>query len=147
MTGPYDALRLRNQLCFPLYLCSKEIIRRYQPLLDDLDLSYTQYVVMMYYWEMGSSTAGQLSSALLLDPSTLTPILRKLENKGYLKRSRNPEDARSIRLSLTDRGLALRDRALAVPAKMAGCLGLEEEEALQLGTLLGKILTNVEKEL
>ncbi|MBR6206043.1 MAG: MarR family transcriptional regulator [Oscillospiraceae bacterium] len=147
MDGKYDALRLRNQLCFPLYLCSKEITRRYQPLLEKLDLTYTQYVVMMYYWEMGSSTAKELSGALLLDPSTLTPILRKLEKKGYLKRSRNPEDERSILLSLTSEGLALQDRALAVPAEMANCLGLKEEEAYQLGMLLGKILTNVEKEL
>ncbi|MCR5175037.1 MAG: MarR family transcriptional regulator [Oscillospiraceae bacterium] len=147
MDGKYDALRLRNQLCFPLYLCSKEITRRYQPLLEKLDLTYTQYVVMMYYWEMGSSTAKDLSEALLLDPSTLTPILRKLEKKGYLKRSRNPEDERSILLSLTSEGLALQDRALAVPAEMANCLGLKEEEAYQLGMLLGKILTNVEKEL
>ena len=147
MDGKYDALRLRNQLCFLLYLCSKEITRRYQPLLEKLDLTYTQYVVMMYYWEMGSSTAKELSEALLLDPSTLTPILRKLEKKGYLKRSRNPEDERSILLSLTSEGLALQDRALAVPAEMANCLGLKEEEAYQLGMLLGKILTNVEKEL
>ncbi len=147
MDGKYDALRLRNQLCFPLYLCSKEIRRRYQPLLEKLDLTYTQYVVRMYYWEMGSSTAKELSEALLLDPSTLTPILRKLEKKGYLKRSRNPEDERSILLSLTSEGLALQDRALAVPTEMANCLGLKEEEAYQLGMLLGKILTNVEKEL
>ena len=147
MDGKYDALRLRNQLCFPLYLCSKEITRRYQPLLEKLDLTYTQYVVMMYYWEMGSSTAKELSEALLLDPSTLTPILRKLEKKGYLKRSRNPEDERSILLSLTSEGLALQDRALAVPTEMANCLGLKEEEAYQLWMLLGKILTNVEKEL
>ena len=87
MTDRYEALRLRNQLCFPLYLCSKEITRRYQPMLDKLNLSYTQYVVMMYFWEMGGGSAKDVSRALLLDPSTLTPVLKKLEQKGYLTRS------------------------------------------------------------
>ena len=147
MEQKYEALRLRNQLCFPLYLCSKEMTRRYQPLLDKLDLSYTQYVVMMYCWEMGGGSAKDISRALLLDPSTLTPILRKLERKGYLTRARDPADERSLSIRLTDAGLALRDQALEVPARMANCLGLSEGEAFQLGSLIAKILTNIEKEL
>ena len=147
MDAKYEALRLRNQLCFPLYLCSKELTRRYQPMLDKLDLSYTQYVVMMYFWEMGGGTAKELSRALLLDPSTLTPILRKLERKGYLARSRDPKDERSLVITLTSAGLALRDAALAVPAEMANCVGLTESEALALGALIEKILTNIKKEL
>lgn len=147
MTDRYEALRLRNQLCFPLYLCSKEITRRYQPMLDKLNLTYTQYVVMMYFWEMGSASAKVLSRALLLDPSTLTPILKKLEQKGYLTRERDPGDERSLIVRLTGAGEALKDAALAVPAEMANCLGLSEEEAFQLGALIGKILTNIEKEL
>jgi len=147
MSDPYEALRLRNQLCFPLYLCSKGMTRRYQPLLDKLDLSYTQYVVMMYFWEMGGGSAKDISRALLLDPSTLTPILRKLERKGYLTRARDPRDERSLSIRLTDAGLALRDQALEVPARMANCLGLSEGEAFQLGSLIAKILTNIEKEL
>ena len=146
MTDKYALLRLRNQLCFPLYLCSKEITRRYQPMLDELNLSYTQYVVMMYFWEMGGGSATDISRALLLDPSTLTPILRKLESKGYIARTRDPQDERSLKIELTDAGRALQDSALSVPARMADCLGLSREEAVQLGSLLGKIMINIEKE-
>lgn len=147
MADRYEALRLRNQLCFPLYLCAKELTRRYQPLLDKLNLTYTQYVVMMYFWEMGHASAGEVSRALLLDPSTLTPVLKKLEQKGYLARRRDPEDGRSLAVALTPAGEALKDQALCVPGRMADCLGLSGEEAAQLGGLLGKILNNMEKEL
>ena len=146
MTDKYAPLLLRNQLCFPLYLCSKEITRRYQPMLDELDLSYTQYVVMMYFWEMKSASATELSRALMLDPSTLTPIIRKLENKGYLMRTRDPRDERSLIIAMTEKGEALRDRALGVPARMAGCMGLSDEEAHELGALIMKIMINLDKE-
>ena len=147
MSGKYDALRLRNQLCFPLYLCSKEITRRYQPLLDKLNLSYTQYVVMMYFWEAGSASAGDVSRALLLDPSTLTPVLKKLEQKGYLARSRDPVDERNLIITLTGAGASLQDAALDIPERMGCCLGLTDDEARTLGALIGKVLMNVEKEL
>jgi len=147
MTDKYAPLRLRNQLCFPLYLCSKELTRRYQPMLDKLNLTYTQYVVMMYFWEMGSGSAKDVSQALLLDPSTLTPILKKLEQKGYLTRTRDPEDERSLSIRLTGAGEALQDEALEVPERMADYLGLTPEEGARLGELLGKVLNNIEKEL
>lgn len=147
MDERYEALCLRNQLCFPLYLCAKELTRRYQPLLDKLNLTYTQYVVMTYFWEMGGASAGEVSRALLLDPSTLTPILKKLEQKGYLARRRDPDDQRSLAVTLTPAGEALREDALAVPGQMADCLGLTGEEALRLGELIGKVLNNIEEEL
>ena len=147
MDGNYEALRLRNQLCFPLYLCSKELTRRYQPMLDKLNLTYTQYVVMMYFWEAGSGSAKELSRALLLDPSTLTPILKKLERKGYLYRTRDPQDERSLVIRLTESGEALRDGALEIPARMGSCMGLNDDEAQMLGMLVDKVLTNIEKEL
>ena len=147
MDGRYESLRLRNQLCFPLYLCSKELIRRCQPMLDKLDLTYTQYIVMMYFWEMERGSARDVSRALLLDPSTLTPILRKLEQKGCLARERDPRDERSWIITLTDAGAALRDRALEIPGRMADCLGLDASEAAQLGRLIDKVLNNIEKEL
>ena len=147
MTDKYESLRLRNQLCFPLYLASKEITRRYQPMLDKLDLTYTQYIVMMFFWEFGRGSARDLSRALLLDPSTLTPVLKKLEQKGYVARSRDPEDERSLIITLTDAGAALKDAALDVPKQMGSCIGLSEDEAVQLGTLIHKVLTNIEKEL
>ena len=147
MSDRYESLRLRNQLCFPLYLASKEITRRYQPMLDKLDLTYTQYIVMMFFWEFGRGSARDLSRALLLDPSTLTPVLKKLEQKGYVARARDPEDERSLIITLTDAGAALKDAALDVPKQMGSCIGLSEDEAVQLGTLIGKVLTNIEKEL
>lgn len=79
MSDKYDPIRLRNQLCYPLYLCAKEVTRRYTPILEKLELTYTQYVVMMYLWEQDGCTVNQMSSALMLDPSTLTPLLKKLE--------------------------------------------------------------------
>ena len=147
MADQYEALRLRNQLCFPLYLCSKEMTRRYQPMLDKLDLSYTQYVVMMYLWEMGGGSAKDISRALLLDPSTLSPVLKKLEQKGYLSRQRDPQDERSLVIALTEEGAALQDRALSIPERIGGCVGLSREEAEQLGKLIWKVLNNIEKEL
>ncbi len=147
MSDRYEALRLRNQLCFPLYLCSKEITRRYQPMLDALNLTYSQYVVMMYFWEVGRSNARELSRALLLDPSTLTPMLKKLEQKGYLTRARDTADERNLVITLTEEGASLRDRALDIPARMGCCLGLTEDEARTLDALVRKVLSNVEKEL
>jgi len=147
MEDRYESLRLDHQLCFPLYLCAKELIRRYQPLLDRLDLTYTQYVVMMYFWQLGRGSAKELSRALLLDPSTLTPVLKKLEAKGYLSRVRDPGDERSVIITLTDAGAALRDAALEIPPRMGACLGLEADEAAALGALLVKALNNIEKEL
>jgi len=147
MEQRYEALRLENQLCFPLYLCAKELTRRYQPMLDGLNLTYTQYIVMMYFWEMGSGSAKDLSRALLLDPSTLTPILKKLEGKGYLARTRDPADERSLIITVTNEGAALREKALDIPARMGCCIGLDESEARMLGGLIGKILNNLEKEI
>ena len=146
MDKKYEPLRLKNQLCFPLYLCAQEVQRRYAPLLDGLNLTYTQYVVMMYFWEHGSSNVKTLGRALLLDPSTLTPLLRKLEEKGYLTRTRSKEDERNLIVELTDRGAALQDEALEVPEKIGKCLDLSEEEAVQLYRILYKVLQNIEKE-
>ncbi len=143
----YDPLALSNQLCFPIYLCSKEIIRRYTPLLKEVDLTYTQYIVMMYFWEKKQSNVKEISRTLLLDPSTLTPLLKKLEQKGYLKRSRNQEDERNLDVVITEKGEALREKALRIPEQMGKCLDLSEEEAAALYALIGKALANVEKEL
>ena len=138
----YDRLRLENQLCFPLYACSREIIKQYKPFLDELDLTYTQYITMMVLWERTSLTAKELGEALFLDSGTLTPLLKKLEGKGYLTRKRSAEDERSLIVTVTDAGLALRDRAVRIPEAMAACSPLtpEEGEALYriLYPLLGK---------
>ena len=146
MDKKYEVLKLENQLCFPMYLCAKEIQRRYTPFLDAINLTYTQYVVMMYFWEHGSSNVKTIGKALLLDPSTLTPLLKKLEAKGFLTRTRSERDERTLIVTLTDEGEALRDRALDIPAKMGECLALSKEETVTLYQILYKVLHNIEKE-
>lgn len=146
MDEKYEVLRLKNQLCFPIYLCAKEIQRRYAPLLDKINLTYTQYVVMMYFWEYGSSNVKTLGKTLLLDPSTLTPLLKKLEAKGYLTRTRSPEDERNLIVELTESGRALQEKALEIPAQIGKCMDLTEQEAVTLYKIINKVLTNVEKE-
>ena len=146
MEDKYEALKLKNQLCFPIYLCAKEIQRRYTPYLDRLNLTYTQYVVMMYFWEHGSSNVKAIGETLLLDPSTLTPLLKKLEAKGYLTRTRSKEDERNLVIELTESGEALKEQAVEIPAQMGKCLALSEDEATSLYKILYKVLLNIEKE-
>ena len=136
----YDALKLENQLCFPLYACSREIIRQYKPFLDEIDLTYTQYIAMMVLWERGSVTVKELGEYLYLDSGTLTPLLKKLEAKGLLTRARSTEDERNLIVAITGEGKSLRKRALRVPEQMARCMPLEPEEAMTLYRLLYKIL-------
>ena len=136
----YDALKLENQLCFPLYACSREIIRQYKPFLDEIDLTYTQYIAMMVLWERGSVTVKELGEYLYLDSGTLTPLLKKLEAKGLLTRARSTEDERNLIVAITGEGKSLRERALRVPEQMARCMPLEPEEAMTLYRLLYKIL-------
>ena len=146
MSGKYDTLRLKNQLCFPVYLCAKEIVNRYAEPLSHIDLSYTQYVIMMYMWEKEEATAKQLSDSLLLDQSTITPLLKKLEAKGYIKRCRSCDDGRSAVITLTEKGYNLQDEALCVPEQMKCCIGISEEEAIQLYKITQKIICNIRKE-
>ena len=140
MEKKYDALRLENQLCFPLYACARETIKLYKPYLDELDLTYTQYIAMMVLWERDSVTVKELGAALHLDSGTLTPLLKKMEAKGLLTRRRSTDDERSLIVTLTDEGRAMEDRALEVPQKMAQCVSLEPEEAAELYRLLYKLL-------
>ena len=140
MSSKYDCLKLNNQICFPLYACSKEIIRRYKPFLDKVDLTYTQYITMMALWENESMNVRELGSRLFLDSGTLTPLLKKLENKGYIKRSRSKEDERNLIVTLTDKGWKLREQMLSIPGSMASCVDLEPQEAAELYKLLYKVL-------
>ena len=125
----YDILKLDNQLCFPLYAVSKEIVRRYQPLLEPLDLTYTQYITMMVMWEKKCLTVKELGEKLYLDSGTLTPVLKKLESKGYVTRIRSKDDERNLVVTLTDSGEALKDEALEVPLKLSGCVNLSPDDA------------------
>ena len=136
----YDALKLENQLCFPLYACSKEIIRQYKPFLDKLDLTYTQYIVMLVLWEEKSVNLKELGSRLYLDSGTLTPLLKKLESKGLITRARSQQDERNLLIQLTPAGEALREEAVTVPLSIARCTPLTPEEAAALYGILYKIL-------
>ena len=140
MEKQYDCLRLDQQLCFPLYACARETIKLYTPFLDQLDLTYTQYIAMLVLWEKHSVTVKEMGEALYLDSGTLTPLLKKMEAKGLLTRRRSAEDERSLIVTLTEAGLALRERAVEVPSQMARCVNLEPEERQELCRLLNKLL-------
>jgi len=142
----YDALKLENQLCFPLYAASREVIKRYHPYLSALDLTYTQYIAMMVLWEAKTLTVKELGKKLFLDSGTLTPVLKSLESKGYIVRSRSKEDERLLNVTITEKGAALREQAVSVPQSVAGCIKLGTEEAMQLYQLLYKVLATLNNE-
>ncbi len=144
MANRYDNLKLENQVCFPLYACSKGIIHRYREFLSPLDLTYTQYLVMLVLWEKGRQNVKHLGKELYLDSGTLTPVLKKLESKGYLQRERNPKDERELFVSLTRQGEQMKDRAIGVPEALGRCISLNQEERQELARLLKKALSNIE---
>ncbi len=141
----YDSLKLENQLCFPLYACAKEVVRKYKPYLDEIDLTYTQYIAMMVLWEKKQMNVKELGGFLYLDSGTLTPVLKKLEAKGYIIRSRSKEDERNLEIHITDEGEALKDKAVNIPAQIGQCVKLSPEEAGQLYQLLHKLLGVMEE--
>jgi len=136
----YDALKLKNQLCFPLYAVSKEVTRLYKPFLDPLNLTYTQYITMMVLWENDSLNVKSLGEKLFLDSGTLTPLLKKLEVQGLLTRTRSKDNERNVFISLTEKGWQLRDAALGVPEQIMHCLKMEPEDASVLYRILNKLL-------
>ncbi len=144
MADKYDSLKLENQLCFPLYACAKEVVKRYKPFLDKIDLTYTQYIAMMVMWEHKSVNVKELGEYLFLDSGTLTPLLKTLEKKGFVTRERSKEDERNLIVKVTDKGLKLRDEAVKVPMEMSGCIKFEKEDAAQLYRLLHKMLDKFE---
>ena len=141
----YEALKLENQLCFPLYACAKEVVRRYKPFLDGIDLTYTQYIVMMVLWDRRHVNVRELGSCLYLDSGTLTPLLKRLEQKGLITRSRSARDERALDVNITEEGLALREKAQEIPVEMGKCIGISGEEAGILCRLLHKVLASVEE--
>lgn len=136
----YAALKLENQLCFPLYACSKEIVKRYKPFLDELNLTYTQYIAMMVLWDKGEVTVSELGKELFLDSGTLTPLLKKLEQKGYVTRMRMEHDERNVCITITKQGEKLKEEAVHVPEKMQSCLSISQTEAESLYKILHKIM-------
>ena len=136
----YDVLLLRNQLCFPTYAAANKIIRRYQPLLKELDLTYTQYVVMMVMWEKEVVNEKCLVNCLFLQANTLAPLLKKLQQKGYITINKDKEDKRNIVIALTDSGRDLKKKAVSVPLTLAQEPWLTMEEAKEYKRLLYKII-------
>ena len=136
----YDILKLDNQLCFALYACTREITKMYQPYLDKLGLTYTQYITMLVLWENPKISFKDLSSKLFLDSGTLTPLLKKLENMGLLDRKRDPSDERSVIISLTTKGEEMKKAALHIPENILCSTGLSAEEAIALREQIKGIL-------
>ena len=137
---PFDPLKLENQICFPLYACAKEIVKAYKPYLDELDLTYTQYITMMVMWEHKKLRVKEVGEYLYLDSSTLTPLLKRLEEKGYVARRRSKTDERDLIISVTEAGEDLRKKALTVPQRLAACVDMEPEKARTLYGILYELL-------
>ena len=140
----YDCLKLDNQLCFPLYVASKELVRRYKPFLDKIDLTYTQYIAMMVMWEKKKLKVTELCKCLYLDTGTISPLVRKLKSKGYITLTRDEEDERIQIVEITSLGEELKEKALNVPQGMIKnkCIDLSVDEAICLKNILNKIINN-----
>ena len=135
----HDQLRLCNQLCFPLYTISKEITRRYTPFLQELDLTYPQYLVMLVLWESDAMSVGEIGEQLHLDSGTLTPLLKRLQSKGLIDRVRCVNEERSVKITLTEQGQAMENQAVAIPYKMAEQLNLSDDEVDTLKKIVSKL--------
>ncbi|WP_222166413.1 MarR family winged helix-turn-helix transcriptional regulator [Edaphocola aurantiacus] len=135
-----EALLLENQVCFPIYALSRQIIQYYRPMLDELDITYPQYLVMMVLWEHDTQTVNQLGALLKLDSGTLTPLLKRLELKGLIIRKRSKADERVVNISLTPSGRAMKEMACSIPHQMLESMGLSLEEMQQLKQLAEKML-------
>ena len=114
----YDQLKLENQLCFPVYAASRLIIREYQPFLDELGITYPQYLVLMVLWENDGLTVNEISAKLILKTNTLTPLLKRMEAQGLILRQRSEDDERKVLISLTQKGLDMRENAASIPQKL-----------------------------
>ena len=142
MEEKFDVLLLKNQLCFPIYAAANKIIRRYQPLLKELDLTYTQYITMMVMWEKKQVNEKVLVEALYLQANTLAPLLKKLQQKGYIEIGKDPKDKRNIIIKLTQKGADLKNKAVDVPKKLTQENWITLEEAIMFKKVLYKILND-----
>ncbi|MCI1653970.1 MAG: MarR family transcriptional regulator [Lachnospiraceae bacterium] len=138
--NPDEALKLENQLCFPLYAAARLVTGRYTPYLKPLGLTYTQYIVFLVLWEQDGISMGELGSKLFLDNGTLTPLVKKMEKAGYVTRSRSEEDERVVLISLTDQGRAMKEKVKNIPLELAGCLHMRREDMVRLHDQLYRIL-------
>ena len=138
----YDVLKLENQLCFPLYAAAREVVKQYHPYLSELDLTYTQYIAMMVFWEERQINVKTLGKKLFLDSGTLTPVLKSLEGKGYITRNRSGADERVLIAQVTQAGMALREKAINVPLRVGSCIPLDAKDAAELYRILHTLLIN-----
>ena len=143
MEEKYESLKLSKQLCFPLYACSREMIKLYKPFLDELGLTYTQYITLMVLWEHKAMTVKALGQELYLDSGTLTPLLKKLEEKGLVTRRRSDLDERNLIVTITELGESMKDRALHIPGEMTKCITLPREDIRELYRMLHQLLEYV----
>ena len=137
-----EALRLDNQLCFPLYAASRRIISAYTPFLKPLGLTYTQYIVFLVLWEKDGVTVGEIGERLHLDNGTLTPLLKKMEKAGYVSRERSSKDERVVLITLTKEGKAMKKKVREIPFQVGSCLCIDPKDAKQLKEMLDKLLTD-----
>ena len=145
MSDKYDVLKLENQLCFPLYVCAKEVVRAYKPYLDELDITYTQYITMMVMWEHKELRVKEIGEHLYLDSGTLTSVLKKLEEKGFVTRKRSEKDERDLIVTITDKGTALKEKAVHVPEKLGACVELDPQKAKALYDTLCEVIGRLTK--
>ena len=136
----YDSLKLKNQACFSLYACSKELIRLYKPILDEFNITYTQYITLLVLWEEDDILVKDLGSKLLLASNTLTPLLKKIENVGLIERRRDKNDERNVYIKLTEKGIEMKEKALKIPEEIISKTGITEEEVTDLKVKLDAIL-------
>ncbi|TWI21540.1 MarR family winged helix-turn-helix transcriptional regulator [Sphingobacterium siyangense] len=138
-----DLLKLDKQLCFSVYVLHREIMQQYRTILEEIDLTYPQYITMMALWENDEQTVNQLGAKLFLDNGTLTPLLKRLETKALLTRTRSKEDERVVKVQLTAQGLQLKEKASCVPMQIFEALKLDYADMVQLKALAEKIVHNV----
>lgn len=139
----YPQLLLEGQICFPMYAAARKVVCAYTPLLKPLGLTYTQYIVLLALWEHGKEKVGELGKRLYLDCGTLTPLLKKMEENGWISRCRCRQDERVVYVSVTEKGWELREKVREIPGQVGKCITLSEEDAYQLYTLLHKLLDTI----
>ncbi len=141
--NPDEALRLENQLCFPLYACARMVVGQYTPFLKPLGITYTQYLVLLLLWAEDGQSVGVLCDRLYLDSGTLTPMLKKMEEKHLVERRRCRDDERVVRIWLTEEGRKLKEKAAAIPLQVGSCIKISPEEAKTLYTLLYRTMEQI----
>ena len=138
-----EQLKLANQVCFPIYSLAKEIVSRYRPFLEELDLTYPQYLVLLVLWEQDNLTVSKIGEHLNLDSGTLTPLLKRLEQKNIISRRRSSEDERIVNITLTEEGVKLKEKATSVPQKLSSSMNVSKEELIELKRIIENLLLNI----